>query len=54
MFFPLHWTILFNLSGIELYKFRILLDKMTKVSQYFWDVFGKLFSLAVSKHFRQN
>ena len=21
MFFPLHWTILFNLSGIELYKF---------------------------------
>ena len=23
MFFPLHWTILFNLSGIELYKFWI-------------------------------
>ena len=32
--------------------FRIPLDKMPKVTQNFLDVFGKLFSLADSKHFR--
>ena len=32
--------------------FRFLLDKMPKVPQYFWDVFGKLLSVADFKHFR--
>ena len=33
--------------------FRILLNKMPKVHHFFWRVFGKLFSLADSKHFRK-
>ena len=40
-----------HFEGTPKVFFQSLLDKMPEVPQYFWDVFGRLFSLADFKHF---